>query len=261
MLTDQLSDLCTNELSDLLHTHYPASFSSNPLYEKLALKYKKKVVVNKKLQNLEAILQKISESNIIGKEEFSEYIRYKYRRNCKPGTIRSSFTVITSFLSFYKGKDISGITRQDIEAFVEHEQDRSLKPATVRTATCILYAFIKYLVENNIVSHELMQRKVNIKLPQLLPRAIDPDDINQLLSVIDNVRDRAMILLLLRTGMRIGELLNTRVNDIDLENSRVIIYEAEKTGVGRVVYFSDDAKKALMAWFDKRLPDKNFLFY
>ena len=88
-----------------------------------------------------------------------------------------------------------------------------------------------------------------------------PEDIKQLLSVIDHVRDRALILLLLRTGMRIGELLNTRVHDVDFNNQKILIYEAEKTSVGRVVYYSDDAKEALLAWLKVRNNFKEMLFY
>jgi integrase len=41
---------------------------------------------------------------------------------------------------------------------------------------------------------------------------------------------------LLRTGMRIGELLNTKVDDVDLRQQKILIYLSEKTSVGRVVY-------------------------
>lgn len=70
-----------------------------------------------------------------------------------------------------------------------------------------------------------------------------------------------MILILLRTGMRIGELLNTLVEDVDLKTKKIEIYEAEKTSVGRVVYMSADAIKALKAWIKIRDPRKPFLFY
>jgi integrase len=79
--------------------------------------------------------------------------------------------------------------------------------------------------------------------------------------VIDHVRDRAMILLLLRTGMRIGELLSTKVDDVDLMNQKILIYEADKTSVGRVVYYSDDAKEALLTWLKVRDCFKENLFY
>jgi len=94
-----------------------------------------------------------------------------------------------------------------------------------------------------------------------LPRAMDPEDVKQLLAVGAKVRDRAMVLLLLRTGMRIGELLNTTVSDLNLGDRKILIYQAEKTQVGRVVYFSDDAREALLAWLAERDPDKQQLFY
>ena len=78
--------------------------------------------------------------------------------------------------------------------------------------------------------------RIKIKLPDQLPRAIEAADVKQLLSVIEHVRDRALILLLLRTGMSIGELLSTKVHDVDLSNQRILIYQADKTGLGRVVY-------------------------
>jgi site-specific recombinase XerD len=94
-----------------------------------------------------------------------------------------------------------------------------------------------------------------------LPRALAPADLKRLLSVLDDVRDRAMVLVLLRTGMRIGELLNVRVSDLDLAERKIAIHEAEKNRVGRVVCISDDAICALKAWLDIRDPSKPIVFY
>ena len=213
---------------------------------------------------LDKILKKISEKDLPGKAYFQQYMRHKYRRNCKSKTLLSSFTALGLFLSFYKntGKDyLEQVTREDIESFIEHEQDRGLKPASVRTRLCALYAFISFLIEDKAVGHELLERKLKVKLPDMLPRAINPDEIKLLLSVIDHTRNRAMILVLLRTGMRIGELLNTKVIDLDLREQKVMIYQAHKTDVGRVVYYSDDAQEALVAWLKERDPFKDRLFY
>ena len=100
-----------------------------------------------------------------------------------------------------------------------------------------------------------------MQLPERLPRAMDPNDLHKLLSVIHNIRDRAMIMVLLRTGMRIGELLNTRMTDIHLKERRIEIYEAEKNRLGRVVYLSDDAMMALRKWIKKRGPWEEHLIY
>ncbi|MCX5839840.1 MAG: tyrosine-type recombinase/integrase [Deltaproteobacteria bacterium] len=67
-----------------------------------------------------------------------------------------------------------------------------------------------------------------------------------------NPRDRAMIMVLLRTGMRIGELLNTKMNDLHLKDRKIDIYEGEKNRQGRVVYRNDDAMDALKVWLKIR---------
>jgi len=77
----------------------------------------------------------------------------------------------------------------------------------------------------------------------------------------NNCRDRALILLLLRTGMRIGELLNCKLEDIDLTEQKILIYQSDKTSVGRAVYYSQDAQQALLAWLRVRDPLKQQLFY
>jgi integrase len=70
-----------------------------------------------------------------------------------------------------------------------------------------------------------------------------------------------MVMVLLRTGMRIGELLGTRVDDVVLGERKILIFETEKNRVGRVVYLSDDAMDALGGWLRIRDTTKGFLFY
>ena len=102
---------------------------------------------------------------------------------------------------------IEEITKGDVEAFIEHEQDRGMMITTIRTKLVCVRAFLRYLVEEEIVLPNVFGRRIRLQLPDQLPRAMDPDDLQKLLSVIDHTQDRAMILVLLRTGMRIGELL------------------------------------------------------
>ena len=94
-----------------------------------------------------------------------------------------------------------------------------------------------------------------------LPHAIEPDDLKRLLKKRFTPRDKCLILILLRTGMRISELLALKVKDINLKQRVIIIRESAKTGVCRIVYISDDTFKALKKWFKAREPKKNFLFY
>ena len=213
---------------------------------------------------LERLLDKLSGTKFLGRHYAERYLRDQYRRNCRPNTMRSSYTAIQLFLSFLTGagkSHLEQVTREDLYAFLEQEQDRGLKPLTVHTRLRAVKAFLRFLIDEGIVDHRVVSRSIAIKIPEALPRAMDPDDVKRVLSVIKDVRNRAMILVLLRTGIRIGELLDTRVRDVSLKERRIEIYEAQKNRVGRVVYVSDDAHSALAKWFKKRDPQKAFVFY
>ena len=219
---------------------------------------------NDRSRALDDVVEKLEQREIPGKDYVKAYLRDQYRRNCKPNTLLSTFTTLDIFLSFVKasGKShLEEITREDLFAFIEHEQDRGMSPVTVHTRLGRIKAFIHFLVEQGVVRPGILTRRLTVKVPDSLPRAVEPVDVRRLLSVIDNTRDRAMIVVLLRTGMRIGELLSLLVREVNLNERRIEIYEAEKTRVGRVVYLSEDARAALQAWFKERNPNKQLVFY
>jgi integrase len=116
-------------------------------------------------------------------------------------------------------------------------------------------------MEQDIVPGSLLKRGIKLKLPDVLPRAINPSDVRKLLYVMEDIRDRALFLLLLRTGIRIGEALELRVNDLDMKGRKVHLYEGEKNSMGRVVYLSDDALFAIKLWLRRRDKSKEFIFY
>jgi len=210
------------------------------------------------------VIRKLTEGNLPGKGHAVSYLQHKYRHNLRTGTLRAGGYNITFFLSFLQEKGrlcLEELTRRDIEAYVEQEQDKGLTIQSVKTKLTSIYAFLNYLVKSGILPQEILERKIRLKLPETLPRAIVFEDIKALVAVVTEVRDRAMILLLLRTGMRIGELLDLQVSDINLLELKICIYLGEKNAQGRVVYFCDDAKEALLAWLRIRVPQHRYLFY
>jgi len=215
-------------------------------------------------KGLDRILSKLQEEEIPGKGYVEEYLRSQYRRNLRLSSMRNSFRTISFFLRAVKdwGKShLEQISREDLARFVEYEQDRGSKASTVRMRLATVKAFMRFLIEDSVVHADVLSKRMIVKVPDSLPRAIEPDDERDLLSVIDDIRNRAMILLLLRTGMRIGELLNTQVRDVNLKERKIDIWEAQKNRVGRVVYFSDDAHDALKAWLKIRDSKKELVFY
>ena len=216
------------------------------------------------IETLRKILKRLAGMDLPGKDHVEGYLRHLTRRNRRPRTLYSRWGAIVLFLGMIRDSGKTGleeITRRDVEAFIEHEQDRGNKITTIRTRLVSVQAFLRYLVEEEIVSPDIFGRRIRLQLPERLPRAMDPEDLRKLLSVIEGTRDRAMIMVLLRTGMRIGELLNTKVTDVHIKERRIEIYEGEKNRLGRVVYLSDDAVIALRKWLKERDPWEEYLIY
>ena len=210
------------------------------------------------------VSSKLRGQDLPGIEFAEQYLSHLYSRNRRANTLELNYTSISFFLKFLKTQGVThleGVSRKHLEAFIEHEQDRGLKPVSIRGRLGSTKAFLRYLIEEGVVRHEVLAKRIGVKVPDALPRAIAPEDVKALLSVIDNTRNRALVFMLLRTGMRIGELLALRVQDIDLKEQKVFIYEAKKTGMGRIVYFSSDAKDALVAWLEQKDPREDVLAY
>ena len=221
--------------------------------------------VTPELNLVDQYLKQFAAQELFGEAYVRTYLLDQKRRNCRPSTMRGNFATLVAFLSYLKQErgrtSLETIIRDDVSSFIEREQDRGMQPNTVSTRLQLVYAFLRHLVDQEVLHPDVLKRKFKVKVPEALPRAMDPEDVQQLLAVLEKPRDRAMILLLLRTGMRIGELLAIRMSEVNLREKQIIIREAQKTRVGRVAYFSEDAGKALIVWLNQRDLTRDRLFY
>jgi len=249
--------------SDLTLKTYLEALSSNESHAP-ALDEIEAGCAKRRSRALDLAVKKLDLIEFKGKEYVEEYVRSQHRSCCSPNTIRNSRQGLEAFIMYLQGtgkSDLKEVDRRDIEGFVEHEQDQGLKLSTVKTRLAIVKAFLRFMPEKGLIKEEVFPWKLKIKLPEALPRAMEPEDVDRVLAISGSERDRAMIVLLLRTGMRIGELLNTRMVDVDMGEQKILIYEAQKNHLGRVVYFSDDAKTALEKWLEIRDKKEDLLFY
>jgi len=207
--------------------------------------------------------QRFAEAKFPGSDYAITFLEDKKRQGFTANTIRQIGYVTLRFLGLLDsiGRNLGEISKDDIAAYVEQEQDRGNTIVGIKTKLNALYPFIADLVDKGVVDPVILKNKIKVKLPDPLPRSIDAEDIERLLPVLEDPVDTAVILLLLRTGMRIGELLELQVTDVNLDEQKIMIYVGEKNYQGRVVYFSDDAKEALLSWLRVRIPDRKYLFY
>jgi site-specific recombinase XerD len=154
-------------------------------------------------------------------------------------------------------KTVSNVTMQDVDEFIERSQKRGHATATINRRVAALCSFYRYLamMSDDAPANPVRPRRHFIQLGKRLPRDVKDQDLARLFAVIDSRRDRAMFLLMLRCGLRVGEVRHLSVNDLYLYSVSSSLPRLWLHGKGdkeRVVYLSSHAMNALEAWLEIR---------
>ena len=147
------------------------------------------------------------------------------------------------FLEYLNNNDIKKyecITYQDIRDYINYLYDLNYKNKTISRHISSLKSFFKYLKKENIISDNPTSLISNPKLDKKLPKYLNYEDIEKLLNAFDNnnyigLRNSLILEMLYSTGIRVSELVNIKLKDIDFTNRSIRI-----TGKGnkeRIVYF------------------------
>ena len=147
--------------------------------------------------------------------------------------------------------DWSRLTVPTIAAFVQTQANR-LGPSTRRSPVTATRAFLRFLVTCGVVPAGIDGAVPTIRqwTHAALPRAIAAEDVERVLAAVDvtrpsGLRDRAILLLLIRLGLRAGEVAALAVNDVDWHNGTVRV--AGKGGRERRLPLPADVGEALVA--------------
>jgi integrase len=85
-----------------------------------------------------------------------------------------------------------------------------------------------------------VKRGYALRLSRPLPRHLRDEEVVQLLGVIEDRRDRAMVMLMLRCGLRVEEVARLKLPAVDWRRRQLFVYQG-KGAKDRVVYLSDDS--------------------
>ena len=158
-------------------------------------------------------------------EMFINYLLFekKYSEN----TVKSYNRDLIKFKEYFKNKNASNITKKDIQKYIDH-LNKNLEPRSISRNISTLKSFYKYLKINKIVDQNPMDTINNPKTKKTLPKVLSEEEVNKLLDIDLNndfdYRNKAMLELMYSSGLRVSELINLKVNDIDLNNESVRIY-------------------------------------
>jgi len=177
--------------------------------------------------------------------------RYIKRRNYSPHTVKYYLNVIRQFV-LWINVPLEQAGADKIEDYIDHLHQKRLQPASINLYLAIIRVFYNYLkYEEKIKLLNPVSAKCRLRVPKPLPRALREDQVNEFFDVIKTKRDWAMFRLMLRCGLRVEEVANLTLGDIDLKQRRIMVVDG-KGGKDRVVYISDDAADGLIAYLKLR---------
>ena len=139
------------------------------------------------------------------------YRRFLKRRNSSALTVKNYMNILNYFLAWNK-VPLSVVTHIEIGLYVEHLL-RTRKPKTINCHLGAIRGLFEYLIdEEGMVLINPVRKGHRLRLSRPLPKHLKEDQIRDLFNEIKDERDRAMFMLMLRSGLRVEEVANLTID-------------------------------------------------
>lgn len=162
---------------------------------------------------------------------------------------------LNHFLRWLQGS-AEEVTPQKISAYIDSLLAQGLAPKTINCRLDSVRGFYAYMGrEEKIPLPNPVKKGYALRLARPLPRYLKDEEVLRLFQVIRGLRDRAIFMLMLRCGLRVEEIAHLTLQDLDLDQRRILVCRG-KGNKGRVVYISHDAHQALRDYFKSRSSSK-----
>lgn len=215
----------------------------------------------KKLQ--EVILKTFAENEAvktdISNDEFlAMFLAAKRIEGCSERTIKYYETTVKHLLSKIE-TSVRKITTEEIREYLsEYQKWNNCSNVTIDNIRRNISSFFSWLEEEDYILKSPMRRIHKIRTKTVVKNVISDEGIEQLRDHCQEKRDLAIIDLLYSTGIRVGELVNLNIDDIDFEGRECVVYG--KGDKERRVYFDAKAKVHLKEYIESRNDDNRALF-
>ena len=177
--------------------------------------------------------------------------RHLKRRNYSKHTVKYYLNIIKQYV-IWVDVALELATPEKVDMYIDHLLRKRMNPASINLYLAIIRVFYDYLkYEENVDLINPVNRNRRLRVPRPLPRSLRDQEVEKLFGAIKNKRDIAMFKLMLRCGLRVEEVSNLTLGVIDLKRRRLMVQQG-KGGKDRVVYISNDAHDALIAYLKLR---------
>lgn len=185
----------------------------------------------------------------------SEYLEYlKYQKNYSDETIHSYSIDIEEFLDYINSEciNICEVGYDVVKTWLIHLDEKKNKSTTVSRKISSLRGFYKYLINNKVMNSNPFSLVSLPKKERHLPRFFYYNELEEMFQVPKlntalGQRDRLLLEMLYATGVRVSELVNIKVSDINGEEIKVL----GKGNKERIVEFGDYAESILELYLNE----------
>ncbi len=182
------------------------------------------------------------------KEKFLEKLKYEY--NYSDLTINGYDYEITKFLDYLNDNhlDYRKINLDMIRNYLKYLDNLKYKKNSVSKNLSSLRSYYKFLTEEKVILNNPFKNISNPKKDKKLPDFLNYEEINKLFDCADTtttlgLRNRCILEILYDTGIRVSELVNLKISDIEFD--RKIINILGKGKKERIVYYGDYLQEVL----------------
>ena len=183
------------------------------------------------------------------------YRRFLKRRNYSAHTVKSYMNILKHFV-LWVNVPIEKADHWKMAEYTDHLMLKRLKPKTINCQLACIRVFYDYLHhEEGVKLSNPVKRGSALRMPKPLPKHLRDEEVMVLFDVMDKARDRAIFKVMLRCGLRVEEVANLHLRDLDLKRNRIFVRNG-KGGKDRVVYMSRDAHEAIIEYLRVRRPSK-----
>lgn len=174
-------------------------------------------------------------------------------RNYSPSTKKTYLCELKAYL-LYKERDFDVVETESIRSFLNLRHESGLSGSSVNLALNAIKFFYKQVLR--------VELPINVKFakkPRRLPVVLSKRQVMIVLSQISNAKHRVIVSLAYGAGLRVGEIPNLRVRDLDFE-SGVIYVRQGKGNKDRITVLPEKLKPKLMQFIAGKAPS-DYLFY
>ena len=191
----------------------------------------------------------------------TEYFDYLKSKSLSENTIKNYFRDLIEYFNYLNQNNLSAfksIKPEHIRKMLSFLIDRGFSKLSISRKISAIKSYLTFLEKFNYSSDNFSELITIPKKTRSLPKVMTEKEINQLIKHVEvntkkNLRDDALIELLYSTGLRVSEIANLKIGDINFEKSEIKILG--KGNKQRVVIFNNKSKEKIIKYLknDKRL--------